>query len=76
MCFISNSLKFRQLSLWIVAGLLTFVACSKKNPTGSNPSVSVFSLEDLNPNSPTYQQFIGPSTYEGKVSGYYFGDQG
>jgi len=76
MCFISNSLKFRQLPLWIIAGLLTFVACSKKNPTGSNPSIFDFSLEDLNPNSPTYQQLIGPSTYQGEVSGYYFANQG
>ena len=76
MCFISNSLKFRQLPLWIIAGLITFVACSKKNPTGSNPSISDFSLEDLNPNSSTYQQLIGPSTYQGEVSGYYFANQG
>ena len=62
--------------LWTVAAQLFLSSCGGKDPTGNNPSVTDFSLEDLNSNSSTYRQIIGPSTYEGSVSGYYFGDQG
>lgn len=35
-----------------------------------------FSLEDINPNSPYFGEDIGPSFFEGYVSGYYFGKAG
>lgn len=35
-----------------------------------------FILKDLNPNSKSYNNDIGPSLYKGKVSVYYFGDPG
>jgi len=35
-----------------------------------------FVLKDVNPNSKSYNNDIGPSLYEGKVSLYYFGDPG
>ncbi len=35
-----------------------------------------FSLEDINPNSENFGQNIGPSFYNGVVSGYYFGKAG
>ena len=51
------------------------VTCSK-NPEENEHHVSDFSLEDLNPNSPTYRQLIGPWSYDDQVSAFYFGDQG
>ena len=34
-----------------------------------------FNLEDLNPNSDTYGQFIGPSDYLGDILILYFGHE-
>ncbi|MBT3591197.1 MAG: hypothetical protein HOK52_10830 [Candidatus Marinimicrobia bacterium] len=34
-----------------------------------------FSLEDLNPNSFTYGQMIGPSNYEGDITILFFGHE-
>ena len=35
-----------------------------------------FTLLDINPNSEFYGEYIGPSDFEGQVSGYYFGKAG
>jgi len=35
-----------------------------------------FLLEDINPNSNTFTEMIGPTTYNGQVSCYYFGKAG
>lgn len=40
-----------------------------------NPVVD-FQLEDINDNSPTFGQMVGPFLYEGEVSAYYFGKAG
>lgn len=65
------------LLLRLCLGLLSImiVTCSK-NPEENEHHVSDFSLEDLNPNSPTYRQLIGPWSYDDQVSAFYFGDQG
>ena len=36
----------------------------------------LFSLEDINPASDYYEQYIGPETFTGDVSLYYFGKAG
>ena len=51
-------------------------ACSLLDQNNNSPEYADFSLEDINPNSPTYGSLIGPSYYNGNVSSYYFGDQG
>ena len=38
--------------------------------------MSEFSLEDINPNSDYYGEYIGPSYFSGQVTGYYFGKAG
>ena len=35
-----------------------------------------FVLKDVNPNSKSYNNEIGPTLFKGKVSVYYFGDPG
>ena len=51
-------------------------ACSLLDQNNNSPEYADFSLEDINPNSPSYGSLIGPSFYNGYVSSYYFGDQG
>ncbi|MBL7013121.1 MAG: hypothetical protein ISR83_01755 [Candidatus Marinimicrobia bacterium] len=34
-----------------------------------------FSLEDLNPNSSTFGQMVGPSNYEGDITILFFGHE-
>lgn len=70
---IKGDLSLLRLSL--AAACLLFLACPK-SPEENEPTVSDFSLEDINPNSSTYLQLIGPSSYKGDVSAFYFGDQG
>jgi hypothetical protein len=43
---------------------------------GATVALPDFSLPDLNPNSATLGQNIGPSFYSGKVSAYYFTNPG
>jgi hypothetical protein len=43
---------------------------------GASEVLPNFSLPDLNPNSTTVGQNIGPSFYSGQVSAYYFADPG
>jgi|TARA_Y100000590_G_scaffold74337_1_gene81983 hypothetical protein len=35
-----------------------------------------FVLQDVNPNSKSYKNDIGPALYKGRISVYYFGDPG
>ena len=56
--------------------LVLIPACDIGNKENDNNGYTNFSLEDINPNSPTYGDLIGPSFYKGNASGYYFGDQG
>lgn len=57
--------------------ILTFVACSAPMPmpTPITPGEAVpeFTLRDENPNSTTSGQQVGPTTFAGKVTGWYFG---
>ena len=55
--------------------VLTLVACSAPMPTPITPGETVpeFTLRDENPNSATSGQQVGPKTFEGKVTGWYFG---
>lgn len=71
-----HSFSMRRFAPWYAAGLVVLAGCSDRNPAGSGWSATDFSLEDVNPNSPSYRQLVGPSNYEGNVSAYYFGDQG
>lgn len=54
--------------LWV----LSLVACA---PQGLGPADRVpdFALRDENPSSATAGQDVGPLTFEGKVTGWYFG---
>ena len=56
--------------------LVLIPACDIGNKENGNNEYTNFSLEDINPNSPTFGDLIGPSFYIGNASGYYFGDQG
>lgn len=47
--------------------VLTFVACAAPMP------VPDFQLTDVNLASSTARQQVGPKTYEGKITGWYFG---
>ena len=51
-------------------------SCSLLDQNNNSPEYDDFSLEDINPKSPSYSSLIGPSFYNGNVSSYYFGDQG
>ncbi|NQU66337.1 MAG: hypothetical protein HQ510_00205 [Candidatus Marinimicrobia bacterium] len=44
--------------------------------TGLNNPVIDFALEDINDNSPTFGEMVGPFLYEGQVSAFYFGKAG
>ena len=54
-----------------------FLGCPTA-PQDETPKTSDFSLEDLNPSSPTYGQFVGPTFYKDRdfVVAFYFGDHG
>ncbi len=43
---------------------------------GLESPLSGFSLEDINDNSLTFGEMVGPFLYEGEVSCYYFGKAG
>jgi len=43
---------------------------------GLDSPVADFALEDINSNSPTFGEMVGPFLYEGGVSAYYFGKAG
>lgn len=57
--------------------VVTFVACSMPmpapTPIAPGETVPDFTLRDENPGSATAGQLIGPKTFEGKVTGWYFG---
>lgn len=57
--------------------VLTFVACAAPMPmpTPVEPGMTVpdFQLTDVNLASSTARQQVGPKTYEGKITGWYFG---
>ena len=38
--------------------------------------VSEFLYEDINVNTETYGQLVGPPIYQGMITGYYFGKAG
>lgn len=50
---------------------LVMLGCAPQIDAGAK--VPAFTLEDVNPNSATHGQQVGPATFEGKVSGWYFG---
>ena len=52
------------ISVMILMGLISFVKAQED-----------FSLEDLNPNSATYGQKVGPSNYYGNVCIVFFGHE-
>ncbi len=60
--------------------VLTLIACSAPpmpmNDAGTTmpgETVPVFLVVDVNPASATANQQVGPKTWEGKVTGWYFG---
>jgi hypothetical protein len=60
--------------------LLAIVAIGCKDDPPSSPSiqpgdtaVSDFSVRDVNPNSPRYEEMVSPRDYLGRVSAWYFG---
>ena len=55
-----------------VVDLVQLISLILSEPS-QNPD---FTLEDINPASEYFGQSIGPSFFEGQVSGYYFGKQG
>ena len=42
----------------------------------TTPPMSSWLLEDINSNSHSFGEFIGPETYNGDISVYYFGKAG
>ena len=66
----ANLINSRPLASPIV-GLCVLVAASSLASGGE--IVPDFTLTDVNPTSPTYDQTVSPRDFLGKVSGYYFG---
>lgn len=65
----------KRTYLIFFSSVLLLSTCSK--PEGPEKvTLTDFALKDINPRSATYGELIGPSYYEGNVSGYYFGDAG
>lgn len=55
----------------LLVATLALAACAG---AVGDPSVPPdFTLEDVNPNSATYEQQVGPADFEGEVSAWYFG---
>ena len=62
------------------APLLAALLVTACGPTPTRPAMSVpsveplssFALADVNPASPTAGQQLGPQSFRGKVSGWYF----
>ena len=72
-----NIIMFKKILIyWLFSSLVVFNACEDDLHEKNITSYSDFTLEDINPNSNSYGQSLGLSYFNGKVSGYYFGDQG
>ena len=56
--------------------ILDIVALVNQITNTNENYVTDFLYEDMNDNSPTYGQDVGPPIYEGKISAYYFGKAG
>ena len=62
----------------LLALLLAFGGCNSDSPTKpvvAPPAAVVpdFTIEDVNPNSPTYGDTLSPREYLGQISCWYFG---
>ena len=56
--------------------MIVFNSCEDSSDKDGGLFYEDFLLTDINPDSETYGQAIGLSFFNGKVSSYYFGDQG
>jgi hypothetical protein len=67
------------LSAAVLFGFIAWAAggCNgnSSSPTGPRKGTVApdFSIRDVNPNSPRYDQLVSPRDYEGRVSAWYFG---
>lgn len=57
--------------MWMVVLLSLLAGCGPSYEPGA--LLPDFSLPDVNPNSPSYGQDLGPSMFRGQVSAWYFG---
>ena len=65
-----------MLAMALALSAVGLSACSKDDPVRPLPNQTVvpdFSLNDVNPNSPTSGQNVSPRQELGKVSAWYFG---
>jgi hypothetical protein len=73
-------MRISRLAIGAFALLAMLGGCGPGNSTdaplpGPTPGVAVpdFSLEDVNPNSATYQTLVSPRDHLGRISAWYFG---
>jgi len=69
-------MKNKNLIFIVILCLIVYNSCEDSSDKDGGLFYEDFSLTDINPDSETYGQAIGLSFFNGKVSSYYFGDQG
>jgi hypothetical protein len=69
-------MKNKNLIFIVIHCLIVFNSCEDSSDKDGGLFYEDFSLTDINPDSETYGQAIGLLFFNGKVSSYYFGDQG